>query len=112
MIGVPSFLVPDLLTRDDQWHAASAFWRTLVAEVAREAGVHAEWRSWHPTTFADGVSPIPREFCAVYEGRCDAIRRAVAIEQWAPEDGQGEGGEPGGDGGDHRAPDRPRRIVR
>jgi hypothetical protein len=79
-----SLIFPRLLDDDQQWLDAHEYWRQLVELVAGAAGINGEWKSWYPTTFADGVTPIPREDLAVYEARCEPLGRAVYINQRRP----------------------------
>jgi hypothetical protein len=78
-------LYPNFQAHDDQYRAVVGYWRGMVEELAAQFGFPGEWRPWRPTTFADGVTPIPRDLTSIFDARCDRLGRTLQILQSPPE---------------------------
>jgi len=66
---------------DAAWDEAARFWQEEVAGLEADAGQTGEWRSWEPTTWGDGTTPIPREYRSICERRSYQLDRAFQILQ-------------------------------
>jgi hypothetical protein len=71
----------------DAWDDGQRYWREEVERLAAELGQAGEWPSWEPMTYGDGVTPMPRRYRSLCEGRSYRLDRSFQILQQKSEAG-------------------------
>jgi hypothetical protein len=77
-------LFEDFLTNPEAYERCVRVWENLMADRSESGGAIKEWRPWRPTTYGDGVTPLPRDGQPIYNARSDRLQKAVAIYQGPP----------------------------
>lgn len=72
----------DPVLDDEEWLHGQRYWRELVDEILASTGQTAEWPSWEPKVYGDGVTPMEREYQSICEGRSWRLDRSFSIQQF------------------------------